>query len=364
MEFPRLLWDEGTAYDFFISLEILHNPADFGLRCAWSAGMRARLPADDREILETSQLLFNVPLHWIYSLPEPKDAATILWSLRQIPPAERLPVLALLSDQPDPVVAEMLKRIMDRGTWNDDDRKLIQTVYSRCDKKEKPLTPEEQNRLLDCWANSEEFGERYLKALQSFQEVFFAEEERYIQSALDRALSNAKEMAEKMSPVDLIEEVTQGLRFPELNDRELVLAPSYWSTPLLYYEKINRDRKLFLFGARPPDASLVHGEAIPDLLIRALKAFTCSTRLRILQYLSREPLTPAQLSRRLRLRPPTITHHLKTLRMAGLVQITKTKDIEAKFYATRSKAVASTFESLKSFLEKNNPETIQKALKL
>ena len=32
-----LAWDWGTAYDLFMSLEVLHEPAKFGLRGAWAA---------------------------------------------------------------------------------------------------------------------------------------------------------------------------------------------------------------------------------------------------------------------------------------------------------------------------------------
>ena len=43
MSAPHLLWDWGTAYDLFISLAVLHHPADFGVRGAWAADFDARL---------------------------------------------------------------------------------------------------------------------------------------------------------------------------------------------------------------------------------------------------------------------------------------------------------------------------------
>ena len=39
---PQLTWDIGTAYDFFMSLEVLHHPDDYGLRASWAAGVRSR----------------------------------------------------------------------------------------------------------------------------------------------------------------------------------------------------------------------------------------------------------------------------------------------------------------------------------
>ena len=51
MTSPEVLWDCGTAYDLFISLYVLHHPAEFGLRASWTAGVRARLSAAARETL-------------------------------------------------------------------------------------------------------------------------------------------------------------------------------------------------------------------------------------------------------------------------------------------------------------------------
>jgi len=67
---------------------------------------------------------------------------------------------------------------------------------------------------------------------------------------------------------------------------------------------------------------------------------------------------PAQLARRLRLRAPTVTHHLNTLRLAGLVQLTIGMGTgkETKHYAARSEAVAAAFASLQGFLEKGQGE--------
>jgi DNA-binding transcriptional ArsR family regulator len=100
---------------------------------------------------------------------------------------------------------------------------------------------------------------------------------------------------------------------------------------------------------------------VPDALLRTLKALSDPTRLRILRYLAEEPLTPAQLSRRLRLRAPTVTHHLKALRLAGLVQLTigMGEGKKTKHYAARSEAVAAAFTSLKGFLEKGEVESTE-----
>jgi DNA-binding transcriptional ArsR family regulator len=144
---------------------------------------------------------------------------------------------------------------------------------------------------------------------------------------------------------------------------EVVLAPSYWVTPLIFFGSADEKRPMYVFGARPPDASLIPGETVPDALLRALKALSDPTRLRILHYLTGEPLTPAELARRLRLRAPTVTHHLKTLRLAGLVQLTLSEEKEMRRYAARSEAVTAAFASLQGFLEEGGTVSLEDELK-
>ena len=46
---PKLHWEWGTAYDMFISLEVLHNPSDFGVRSSWASSVRKRIPAEEHD---------------------------------------------------------------------------------------------------------------------------------------------------------------------------------------------------------------------------------------------------------------------------------------------------------------------------
>jgi DNA-binding transcriptional ArsR family regulator len=353
-----LYWDWGTAYDLFVSLVVLHDPADFGVRGSWAAGVRARLPEAERETLEQSLCLGYVPFHWIYTLPEPKDATAVLWALSRIPPAERLPRLAVGPEGLFAGMQELLEEVRARGRWGERDRKALEAIYQEAVARgKKPHRPcdEDLDRMLDAWADVEGFGERYLEALRAYQEVFFAEEEKRIRPVLEEALARAQALARQMAFPDLLEELSRGLRFDEpMDSGELVLVPSYWSTPLVFFSRVNLQREIWLFGARPPDASLVPGEAVPEGLLRMLKALSDPTRLRILHYLTQEPLGPADLSRRLRLRLPTVMHHLKSLRLAGLVRLSLGEGRETKRYAARPEAVAGTFEALTRFLERGD----------
>ncbi len=360
---PTLVWDHGTAYDMMVSLLVLHNPSDYGLRAAWAAGMRSRLPATERDFLEklSNAGVLHTPLGWLYSLPEPKDGAVLLRHLADTPAAERLPLICL-----NPYgdfhheAQDRLKAIRERGAWTDADlaesRRLIQEDYA---KYQKPVPPKQMDAVptfLSWWAEPSEFGELYLRAMQTYYEVFFSEEERRIAPALNTALERAHELAETLSVGELLEELSQGVRSEDLiHVGELVLAPCYWCTPLIFYDKVGPDRIMVLFGARPDTDSLVPGEDVPELLMHALKAISDPTRLRILRYLMTDSLTPSQLARRLRLRPPTVIHHLQALRAARLVQLTVDEGKE-RVYTARPKAIQDGYDLLMKFLQAEHAE--------
>ena len=342
----KLSWELGTAYDLMMSLEVLHNPEKFGLRASWAAGVRSRVPAAERGVLEDSLKLIYVPLPWIYSLPEPKDAASALWAIRQVPPGDMLSTLAD-SGKPATEYDEILTQVSERRSWDENDLEQMQKIF----KGKKDHSQKDATTVLEWWSRPEEFGELYIKALQSYYQEFFAEEERRIKPALQRSIEQAQELAEVKKLPELIETLSQGVQLliaPEVT--ELVFAPSYWITPLILYTELNPEQMIFLYGARPADASLVPGEVVPDALLRTLKALADPTRLKIIHYLAQEPLSPAQLARRLRLRPPTVVHHLEVLRLAGLVRLNLEVPGERK-YAARIEGLEDTFANIKDFLQ-------------
>lgn len=345
-ELPRFSWDCGTAYDLFVSLHVLHHPEKFGLRGSWAAGVRSRVPPAERGLLEDGDHLLHVPMHWIHALPEPKDSASALWTLGRLPAADRLPALALSPEAP-PSAARVFREVAGRGGWGEKDLDALRAAYQS---KASPPRPKILSVMLEWWSRPAEFGEGYLAALHSYQQAFFAEEERRIGPLLQDALEGAQARAGRLSLPALLEDLSQGVRFASLaGQTEWILAPSYWCTPLVVYGQLDAGRMMLLYGARPADVSLVPGEDVPDAMLLALKALADPTRLRILRYLSSRPYTPAQLSRRLRLRAPTVIHHLNALRLAGMVQLTLESEGERR-YAARPGAVQGTFEFLQAFL--------------
>ncbi len=351
----KLEWDSGTAYDFFASLHVIHEPDKYGLRGSWAAGVRSRLPTAERELLQ--QAVDGMwPFHWVYQLPRPKDATIALEVLEDMAPAERFATLSMTPDMPEPM-REVLYEVMGRKSWGDDDVERLKACYEEDGHKGKIKASHDKKlrHHLALWADAAASGEGLLAALNAYYSEFFAEEERRIRPALAATLERAQALAEKLPLRELLDELSQGLQFEDnkLRMDELVLVPCYWATPLVLFSRIHKRKELFLFGARPLDASLVPGDQVPDLLYQTLRALADPTRLRILRYLADEPLTPAELSRRLRLRAPTVIHHLQALRIARLVHLTLGHD-EGRRYTTRPEALEATWELLKDFLSSDD----------
>jgi DNA-binding transcriptional ArsR family regulator len=353
MKGPEIVWDLGTVYDLFISLEALHHPAEFNLRAVWAAGVRARIPAAHRKVLEQSLLLFHVPFSAVAGLPQPHDANSLLWFLEQTPAGDRLPLLALEPYWP-PEYGQLLRLVMERGGWEEEQREALAAAYREAYKHEsgkKVPSHQELGVILDWWRRPEEFGKAYLEALNAYQDAFFSQEERRIRPAIQAAQSHAKERAGQLVLVDLLEELTQGVRFEDLHTKgQVTLGASYWSTPLVYFMEIDPLHSVYVYGARPLDAPLIPGEQVPDSLIGVLEALSDPTRLKILHYLTEEPLSPTQLAHRLGLRAPTVTHHLKALRLAGLVRLTLGEEAVTKHYTARPEGVEAAYAALRRFL--------------
>lgn len=352
----EIIWDYGTAYDFLASLHVLHFPDEFGLRGAWAAGVRSRLPGEAKEFLETVVSNFNVPLHWVYSLPAPKDAATVLLALRRMPVADRLPALQLCPMNAPPAY-DLLLETMDKGSWDQSTlNDLLQIWRSRPSGQTVvpgQVSAQRAEKVLNIYANPEAFGEKYLKSLQAYFDVFFSEEERRIAPKLEQALAKAqgqvKKQGERAYLGILLEKLDASLN---IRGEGVILSPSYWCSPGFLYNSLEADTMLLLFGARPKEESLVPGEIVPEELLLRLKALTDPTRMRILRYLMQEQLTPAELARRLRLRAPTVTHHLHTLKSARMVYFVRKGKNEHLYYA-KMDTIKELYILLKDFLEQD-----------
>jgi DNA-binding transcriptional ArsR family regulator len=345
---PTLIWDVGTAYELFISLYVLHQPEIQGLRASWAAGIRSRIPAAERKFLEEIVPFLGFPIGWVYRLPKPKDAISVMWALRQIPPEKRIATVTDIEHWGEPEVAAVFMRVAERQAW---EKKDFATLMEKmC--KEPGCNEQGLEKYLDWWARPALFGETLLAALQAYYQAFFEDEEKRVAPVLQAGLEHAQQLAQHLDLHELLVELSQGIHFEDpITTKELVIIPAYWTTPLIVFEKVSEERTLLLFGARPANMSAIPGEFVPDGLLRTLKSLADPTRLKILHYLSQEELTPSKLAQRLHLRAPTLTHHMSDLRLAGLVNLTIRG--QEKFYTSRIETIDSTHAILKTFLQKH-----------
>lgn len=345
---PQLIWDKGSAYDLFVSLSILHEPEEFGLRPSWAAGVRSRLPIHLRDVLDQTQKFLNVPLRFIYELPEPKDAKVVIEVLEALPPEDRLPAIYFGS-----INLEARRAYRDLLLSLDGKQRLTAATEAQIKEGYRPqnrATRQVIRALFDAWADRKQFGIDLLDALKAYMENFYQEEEIRIIPAQETALTKAQEMSETTDVLTLLEKLSAGVRMDWISEvSTLVLAPSFWGAPFMFFSRLNEQKAIVLFGARPDGMALVPGDLVPEDLLNALKALADPTRLRILRYLLEGPSTPSELSKILRLRPPTVTYHLHNLRLAGMVQVTVSPEAERQ-YALRMDGVNATVEHFRTFL--------------
>ena len=355
-EDTQLIWEVGTAYDLFTSLDVLHSPDRYGLRGSWAAGVRSRLPVEQREMLQAvvkNSHIWTIP--WLAGLDGKKDSETIIERIVDMPAEKRLPTFAAchLSEE----FRDFLFKVTERTSWDEQDKETLKEMYKEMYRKEgkkKKISDDEIEKMLTIWANVEEYGEGFLKGVETYYEVFFAEEERRIRPALEETIEHSKALAKGMPLENLLNQLSQGLRFDYESTsemKELLMVPSFWTTPLTLFTTVGEgnERWIFMYGGRPVSMSLVPGEVVPELLYQTLKALADPTRLRILKYLAEEPLTPAALARRLRLRPPTVIHHLDSLRLARLVHVTLSH--QGRRYEARREAIDDACGLLGTFLD-------------
>lgn len=345
---PIIIWEKGSAYDLFVSLQIIHRPEEFGLRPSWAAGVRSRLHIPLRDVLEQSQKFLPIPLSWIHTLPEPKDAAAVLAALEALPAKDRLPALTFGVKQNKKAqnFREFLISLEGKQRLTANIEGQIKAYYSNSNR----ITKEFMRALFEAWSTPVEFGEKFLEALEAYVTNFYREEEVRIIPAQAEALKKAQSMAAEKDLLTLLEELSSGVRMDWVKDvSKLVLAPSFWGAPFVFFDSMDSETGIILFGERPKGMALVPGDLVPEDLLNALKALADPTRLRILRYLLEGPRSPSELAKVLRLRPPTVVHHLHSLRLAGLVRVTVSPKSDRR-YAVRMDGVDVTNRDLREFL--------------
>ncbi|MFW5684592.1 MAG: ArsR/SmtB family transcription factor [Spirochaetota bacterium] len=300
---PAIGWDHGTAYDLFSSLYGIHNPERFGIRRSWAAGVRNRLSPERRDLLGQFVERVTVPLCWLRSLGPGVAADAALASLASLEPARVMPTLCPPS--------------------------------SGCSER----SP----------ADDERIGAELYPALSEYVERFFVEEVPRVEPVVSEGLARARTLAANLDPVQLVEELSGGLALEDVGRApSLTLIPVFWMGPLVLFDTQDDGSIVMLFSARPRTVSLVPGDQVPESLMLGLQAIADPTRLRVMRLLAETSMTQAELARALRLRPSTMTHHLRTLRMANVIRLRENAEGE-KRYEVRSRRLQELYGDLEGF---------------
>lgn len=349
-----LKWDWGTAYEVLFSLHTILRPKEHGIPPPWAAGVRKRLSPQSQADLK---LFFSMPfgylayspMHIVMGMDRPKTVKRFLDLIEHIPDNQfshraHLPIVG----------DESLERLMDKAAegkrMTDVDVEEYRRILARSAGRTAP-SPAEIRKLFGEMGDSAGTKRRWLSLLREYHSVYFAEEEQRVGPVLEKMVTDAQKLAKKTTVSDLIERLSNGFTLSQDFDlQRLVLIPSVWLHPFVVrFEPA--DREFFVaWGAHPSGYRLVPGESVPDDALLVLRAMGDPTRLRLLRLLSVEPRSPQSLAIELKLSLPTVSHHMRELRVAGLVRIEIAGKGRESKYTVRWPSARRAFEQLEEFV--------------
>jgi DNA-binding transcriptional ArsR family regulator len=176
---------------------------------------------------------------------------------------------------------------------------------------------------------------------------YFARVNPAILSGLSRAADNLRARLPATQPIDLVEEVTNGLVLePSATLQHVVLVPQYHHRP--YNDTTEfRNGGIIQF---PFDVTRVEPGVPSPRLLRLTHALSDDSRLRILRFLAGGPCSLTEVARHAALSQPTVHHHLTQLRAAGLVRVHCAAVCGPSRYSLRPHALEQLSEQLGAYL--------------
>lgn len=352
-----LQWDIGTAFDFIISMRALFHPKDYGLPATWAAGVRKRLSHDNQITLKAffkpqfSPLTY-MPIHLVLEMDQPKTARRFLNYAQAIPDGDFMKRLHLPFAMQTPVT-ELTERALNGEKMTETNVEEYRRGIERSFVAAMP-SAQDVRRLFDDFADPVAAKQRWLKVMWEYFNVFFAEEEPRLQLAMDRMLTNARKLAKTLPVPELIERLSNGFTLSRDVDLErLVLVPSLWSHPYVVRTMISEREMFIAWGGRPPGFRLVPGEMVPENAVLVMRALADPTRLRLLRLIAAEPRALQSLARELKLSLPTVSHHARELRGAGLIGLQVGAHNRESLYAVRWPSAESAFTEIEEFVKGN-----------
>jgi DNA-binding transcriptional ArsR family regulator len=350
-----LEWDVGTAYDLLLSLHAIFRPKEHGLPAPWAAGVRKRLPPRSQQDLKdfygsSLSYLAYTPLHLVLEMPPPKDSLHFLDYIEAIPD-EQFSRRMYRPITRNERVARIVARALGGEVIGDAEVEEFRREVGRS-----PMalvtSPAEVRRLFADVADPAATKRRWLHVMREYYEAFFAEEEKREQSALEQMLAHAQALARTTTVPDLIERISNGFTISaDIDLTRLVLAPSIWGHPYTYRLEVADRQLLIVWGAHPPGYKLVPGESVPNEALLVLRALGDPTRLRLLRLIAAEPRSLQSLASEVKLSLPTVSHHIRELRGAGLIRLEMGGRGRESKYTIRWPSARKAFKQLEEFIQ-------------
>jgi DNA-binding transcriptional ArsR family regulator len=333
----RVDWDVRPAYDFVFSLSSDAGQSDDlpATDRTWLADAKASMPAS---VQEATTRLFEseVCIHTaivVVDRPAVRTADDVVAAIASSEPG--VVVRALFEESPrEPELAALVDRAV-AG-----DSSVLPTLAE--------LLPDHQrDERLAILRDPQQTVTDLVRVLAAWAERFTPIESR-VTAILERDYDSRAADRATLTPVDLIERTTNGIRWlPEGGVKRVILAPSYFSRPYNFLMSASDFR---LFGYPVSDEALeeVDPLAAPQSVVRLHRALGDETRLKILKLLAGRDLYLTEIAQQLELSKPTIKHHLALLRSAGLVTITESGTVV--YYSLRRNRLDDASADIKRFL--------------
>ena len=333
----RVDWDVRPAYDFVFSLSGDAGSTD-DLPAAdrtWLTEAKAALPADIRDAatrLFESEVAIHVAVV-VVDRPAVRSADEVVGAIASLEPRDV--VRAMFDETPwEPELAGLVDRAMSGDSTALPALEETMPEYNREGRLE--ILREPEKTIADLVGVLAAWSERFSPIESRVSAIL---ERDYDARAADRAT---------LTPVDLIEHTTGGIRWlPEGGVKRVILAPSYFSRPYNFLMSAS-DFRLFCYPVSDEALESIDPLAAPQSVVRLHRALGDETRLRILKLLAGRDLYLTEIAQQLELSKPTIKHHLALLRSAGLVTITESGTVI--YYSLRRNRLDDASADIKRFL--------------
>lgn len=186
-----------------------------------------------------------------------------------------------------------------------------------------------------------------MRVLSLWNERYFRDLDPDVLSGLAANAAALRQRAQTTPAEELVEEATSGVHLLlDPPPDTVLLIPQYHYRPWNLFSSYRNLHVIeYPCDAVPP----APGEPSPALL-RLTRALSDESRLRILRFLSREPLSFTAVVQRTGLSKSTVHYHMVALRAAGLVRVHDTGVNEGVTYSLRANAITALGARLQSFL--------------